>query len=297
MEITVIGLGKMGMSLVKQLNDKEILVKGYDINPVIKETYQHRLFNFAPNIEILFKERKREIVFLVLPAGKITDEIIKQILQLVINGSIIVDFSNSKFKDSMKRHSLSKKHSVRYYDCGISGGVKGARFGACMMMGGEEELDTELEDVLIKLCVPNGFMYHAQPGAGHYLKMVHNGIEYGMMQSIAEGFDLLFTQNKYQFEICDVANLWNHGSIIESFLIQKLYDELKSEVTLEKYKGEVSSSGEALWTIEEAMENEVPVPVIALSLMKRNSTLDKKNYSGKVLSAMRFQFGGHSEFD
>lgn len=295
MEIKVIGLGKMGLSLVKQLNDHNISVQGYDINGEIGKLYQHPEFNFITEFDQLFDASKKEIIFLVLPAGKITDSTFDKILPLIKENSSIIDFSNSQFKDSLRRFDEAKKHDIRYYDCGISGGVEGARYGACMMMGGEGTLDSNLEETLSNLCVPKGFIYHSQPGSGHYLKMVHNGIEYGMMQAIAEGFDLLYTQNKYQFDIANVAKLWNHGSIIESFLMEKLYEELKVEPTLQKFKGEVSSSGEALWTIEEAMANEVPVPVIALSLMKRNSTLDDNQYSGKVLSAMRYQFGGHKE--
>lgn len=209
-------------------------------------------------------------------------------------GDRLVDFSNSNFKDSIRQAELLADKGIQYFDCGLSGGVEGARHGACMMLGGLEYADKDLLALLESICVPSGFQAYQGVGSGHYLKMVHNGIEYGMMQSIAEGLELLKEQGHFDYDLSAVTKNWEHGSIIESALLSNIHEELVRDVQLSDFNHKVHASGEAKWMVEEALEEEVAVPTIALSLMKRNASLRELSYSNQVLSAMRYNFGGHT---
>lgn len=296
MQITIVGLGKMGLSLAKQLNEQGKEINGFDLNPMIAEDYSDKRLNYLKNIDELTNSKTQNVVFLVLPAGEPTKQTINQLTTILNKDDIIIDFSNSFYKESMDNHNRLKEHNIKYYDCGLSGGVAGALNGACMMLGGPEDTDSELLNLLESLCVPDGFNFYPQPGSGHYLKMVHNGIEYGMMQSIAEGLELLNEQKKFDFDLSEVTSNWNYGSIIESALLSNIQEELADDTQLSQFNNKVHASGEAKWMVGEALQEEVPTPVISLSLMKRNASLSDLSFSNQVLSAMRYNFGGHKEY-
>ena len=236
------------------------------------------------------------MVFLLLPAGQPTKETLDQLTGILKSEDIIIDFSNSFYKDSIENYTSLDALGIHYYDCGLSGGVSGALNGACMMLGGPANGDTAVLNILEALCVPGGFNYYAQPGSGHYLKMVHNGIEYGMMQSIAEGLELLNEQSHYDFDLSNVTSNWSYGSIIESALMTNIHEELENDNQLSQFNNKVHASGEAKWMVKEALDEEVPTPVISLALMKRNASLKGVSFSNQVLSAMRYNFGGHKEY-
>ncbi|HBY89979.1 MAG: NADP-dependent phosphogluconate dehydrogenase [Ruoffia tabacinasalis] len=297
MEITIIGLGKMGLSLAKQLNKQGQTINGFDVNPLIADVYMDERLNYLKSISDLksFQETKN-LVFLVLPAGQPTKATIKELSSLLKKDDMIIDFSNSFYKDSIQNFEALADLGIKYYDCGLSGGVEGAMYGACMMLGGPADTDESLLALLESLCVPGGFEFYPQPGSGHYLKMVHNGIEYGMMQAIAEGLELLKEQSQFDFDLSKVTRNWSNGSIIESALLSNIHEELVADVELSQFGHKVHASGEAKWMISEALQEEVPTPVISLSLMQRNASLRDVAFSNQVISAMRYNFGGHKEY-
>lgn len=296
MKITIIGLGKMGLSLAKQLNKQGKHVNGFDLNPKIKESYSDERLHYLASINEITNSESQNVVFLVLPAGEPTKKTIEQLIPVLNKEDILIDFSNSFYKDSINHYIKLNEYSIKYYDCGLSGGVAGALNGACMMLGGPENTDPELLHLLGSLCVPGGFKFYPQSGSGHYLKMVHNGIEYGMMQAIAEGLALLKEQNKFDFDLSEVTSNWSYGSIIESSLLSNICEELTQDTALSQFNNKVHASGEAKWMVGEALQEEVPTPVISLSLMKRNASLSEISFSNQVLSAMRYNFGGHKEY-
>lgn len=297
MEITIIGLGKMGLSLAKQLNKQGQTINGFDVNPLISDIYSDERLNYLSSInDLKAVQDTKNLVFLLLPAGGPTKATIYELSSLLKKDDVIIDFSNSFYKDSIDNFEALRDLGIKYYDCGLSGGVEGAMNGACMMLGGQAETDQALLDLLASLCVPGGFEFYPQPGSGHYLKMVHNGIEYGMMQAIAEGLELLHSQSHYDFDLSRVTNNWRYGSIIESALMDNIHEELTRDEDLAQFNQKVHASGEAKWMVSEALQEEVPTPVISLSLMKRNASLKEVPFSNQVLSAMRFNFGGHKEY-
>lgn len=295
MQITVIGLGKMGLSLAKQMNQQDIKVNGFDLNNHIQNDYKDERMHYIDSLDVLSDNTGQQVVFLLLPAGNATHATIEALKNILNSGDAIIDFSNSYYKDSIKHYDYLNAADIQYYDCGLSGGVEGALNGACMMLGGAKEVDPQLLNLLSGLCVPGGFEYYPEPGSGHYLKMVHNGIEYGMMQAIAEGLELLDTQAHFEFNLDEVTNNWRYGAIISSALLTNIQEELGKDSKLQDFNQKVQASGEAKWMVKEALDEEVPTPVISLSLMKRNASLSDKPFSNKVLSAMRYNFGGHKE--
>lgn len=295
MQITIVGLGKMGLSLAKQLNRQGKMIQGFDLNPNIAQEYANENLFYISDLAELADSPTQNVVFLLLPAGEPTKHTILLLSRLLKTEDIIIDFSNSFYKDSLQNYFLLEPLGIKYFDCGLSGGVSGAMNGACMMLGGPTDTNPEVLSLLASLCVPNGFHFYPQPGSGHYLKMIHNGIEYGMMQAIAEGMELLNEQSKFRFDLGQVATNWSNGSIIESSLLSNIEEELLKDQRLTHFNNKVHASGEAKWMVSEALEEEVPVPVISLSLMKRNASLSEVAFSNQVLSAMRFNFGGHKE--
>ena len=296
MHLTVIGLGKMGLSLAQQLLDQGKSISGFDINQTIAQSIQDERFTFLNELNDLKKIEESKIVLLLLPAGDITHQTIEKLSDILSSQDVIIDFSNSYFKNSIQEYHFLASQGIVYHDCGLSGGVSGARNGACMMLGGAEYAEAAILSLLSDLCVPGGFDAYAGVGSGHYLKMVHNGIEYGMMQAIAEGLALLDGQERFDYDLEKVTANWSSGSIIESALLNHITDELRLDNILSQFSDKVSASGEAKWMVKEALDEEVPVPVTALALMKRNASLASQPFSNKVISAMRYHFGGHREF-
>jgi len=296
MKITVIGLGKMGLALAKQLMKQGQRINGFDLNPLIVDQLETDKCQLLPDLSVLADNADKNVVFSLLPSGEPTKSTMKALKDILKQNDMVIDFSNSFYKDSLANFDLFKEKDIHYYDCGISGGVEGALHGACMMVGGPDPLDQKVDDILASLCVDGGYRFYPEPGSGHYLKMVHNGIEYGMMQSIAEGLHLLKAQSHYKFNLDEVVGNWSKGSIIESALLDNIYDELDRDALLGNFQHKVAASGEAKWMVNEALAEEVPTPIIALSLMNRNASLHEVSFSNQVISAMRYRFGGHKEY-
>ena len=293
MQIGMIGLGKMGLNLMMNLRDHGVDVMGYDVNPVMRQSaIESGLTVYDDLNEFTQAFDDRKIIWVMVPAGKITDSVIHQVSHLCQAGDIIIDGGNSFYQDSLKNAQQLKEMGIHFLDCGTSGGTSGARNGACLMVGGEEAFNV-LKDVLQAISVENGCLYAGKSGSGHYLKMVHNGIEYGMMQAIGEGFEVL-EASEFDFDFEKVARVWNNGSVIRSWLVELVQESFKNDPKLEMITGASDSSGEAQWTVEQALKLKVPTPVISLSLMMRYRSKQNDTFAGKVVSALRNAFGGHS---
>lgn len=295
MEIGLIGLGKMGMNLAANLKDHGHIVKGYDVSEEArKKTKQEGIQTFAALDALLESlQGEKRIVWMMLPSGKPTEDTIQVLMEKLEKGDILIEAGNSNYKDSIRRAEMVKQKGIHYLDVGTSGGLSGARHGACLMIGGEEEAYAYVKTAFMDVAVQDGCLYTGKSGSGHFMKMVHNGIEYGMMQAIGEGFQIM-EESDFDYDLEKVAENWNHGSVIRGWLMEIAQEKFSTSPHLENYRGRVDASGEAKWTIETALEMEVPVPVIALSLMMRNRSKEEDSFSGKVVAALRNGFGGHS---
>lgn len=290
MKVGIIGLGKMGLNLAFNLIDHNHEVIGHDSQSV---NIENNKLQVKTSIKDLVQElpipRK---VWLMVPAGKITGEVIDELTPYLTEGDMIIDGGNSNYKDTVARAESLLEKGIYFFDCGTSGGTDGARNGACTMIGGDADKFTEIEPIFKDLSVDNGYLYTGKSGSGHFLKMVHNGIEYGMMQSIAEGFDIL-NKSDFDYDYEKVAKVWNHGSVIRSWLIELIENAFSKDAKLDDLRGVMNSSGEGKWTVESALDFQVAAPVIALSLMMRYRSQEDDTFSGKVVAALRNEFGGH----
>ncbi len=295
MKIGLIGLGKMGYPLALNLRDKGYEVVAYNRSPEKTENIINEGVEGAFSLgELVEKLEDKKIFWMMLPAGDAIDDMIEQLIPYVSEGDVLIDGGNSHFEDTKIRHSYLKEKGISYIDIGTSGGVEGARNGACMMVGGDFETVSALEKAFADICVTDGYAYVGASGSGHYVKMVHNGIEYGMMQAIGEGFEVL-SESEYDIDFPKVAKLWQNGSVIRGWLMELTEQVfLDHKENLEDIEGVVNASGEGLWTVEEALRLGVPVPVIASSLFARYRSQQKDTFSGKLLAGLRFQFGGHA---
>ena len=228
----------------------------------------------------------------MVPAGEAVDLVISQIKPLLKKGDLIIDGGNSKYTDTISRAKLLSEEGIHYMDVGTSGGTDGARNGACMMIGGDVEDYKELQPVFKAVCVKDGETYLGKSGSGHFVKMIHNGIEYGMMQSIAEGFEIL-NESNFDLDNDKVSKVWSNGSIIESYLMKTANKAFSKNKNLDGIIDEIDSSGEGLWTVEEAIKLKLPAYVITTSLMKRFESKQNERFSNKVVAALRNEFGGH----
>lgn len=295
MDIALIGLGKMGLGIAGNLSQKEgYQLSGMDLNQQVKSEFEKQYGAFYSNIDALFSEKKsRRIVWIMLPAGETTNNMVKECCDKLGLGDIIIDAGNSKYLDSKQNFDYCQTQGIHFLDVGTSGGMEGARNGACMMVGGEELIFKELESLFADLCVENGYLYCGSAGSGHYLKMVHNGIEYGMMQSIGEGFNVLH-HSPYDYQLEEVAKVFNHGSVIRSWLMELTENLFKETADFSAIAGIIPSSGEGKWTVEEALRLNLAIPVITQSLMTRYSSSDNEKINEKVIALLRNQFGGHA---
>ena len=294
MKIGYVGLGKMGANIIQNLRDKGSEVVAYDVLPEALVEAEKMGFETAGTLEELAgKLEGRKVIWLMIPSGKPTEEAISNLIPLLNKNDIIIDGGNSNYKDSMRHAKECKEKEIDFIDLGTSGGQEGARYGACLMAGGDEEPCQYMKEVFESIAVENGYLYAGQSGAGHFMKMVHNGVEYGMMQAIGEGFHIL-KESDFNFDLEKVAANWNAGSVIRGWLMELTQQQFKKHPDLEDIKGIVEANGEAKWTVEAALEEEVPAPVIALSLMVRNNTQIKDNFACKVVAALRNGFGGHA---
>lgn len=294
MKIGVVGLGKMGSNIAHNLLDNHVEAVGYDINDEVRKSVADQGIDVAHSLDALFQSLpERKIIWLMVPCGKATEDSIQGLKEFMQADDILIDAGNSNFHDSIRHAQELKEIGIHFLDVGTSGGVSGARNGACLMVGGDPEAVAFLEPVFKAIAQEDGYLHTGEAGSGHFLKMVHNGIEYGMMEAIAEGFHVLHESN-FDYNLEAVAKNWNHGSVIRSWLMELAEQQFGAHADLADIKGVVDASGEAKWTVESALDFEVPVPVIVLSLMVRNASKQDDNFACKVLSVLRNGFGGHS---
>ncbi len=293
MEVGLIGLGKMGYALALNMQDHGYRVCAYSRSAEKAAALSAEGLQAASDFEdfsSFFSGRK--IIWLMVPAGEAVDHIIGQLTPLLTKGDIIIDGGNSHYRDSLRRAADLQQQGFEFVDAGISGGPEGARRGACMMIGATEDTFRFVEPLFKALCLENGYLRIGENGAGHYVKMVHNGIEYGMMQAIAEGFELL-ESGPYDLDLHALAKLWNNGSVIRGWLIALAAKLFAADPGLERIKGVVGSSGTGLWTVEEALTRKVPLPVITQSLFARYRSEQEESFSAKLIAGLRREFGGH----
>ena len=294
MQIGLIGLGKMGYNLALNFKSKGHQVVAFDVNKSAMEKIAAEDISTAPSIADLTSSLQgRRIVWIMVPAGNIVDVIIGNLKNYLKADDIIIDGGNSHYKDTLARARDLEKLGIHLLDCGTSGGIDGALNGVCVMIGGKKEIYDTCEPIFKSISVPNGYLYCGKSGSGHFTKMVHNGIEYGMMQSIAEGLEVL---HKYDSEVnlAAVSKVWNHGSVVRSWLMELTQHALEKDKNLESIKGIMHSSGEGKWTVETALELGVPTPVITMSLLTRYRSQQDDTFAGKVVAALRNEFGGHA---
>ncbi|MFV0381517.1 MAG: phosphogluconate dehydrogenase (NAD(+)-dependent, decarboxylating) [Breznakia sp.] len=294
MKIGLIGLGKMGLNLGLNFQDHHHEIIGFDVLKEVREEAKKLGINTVDDVDkLLAKLPTRKVLWVMVPSGHATESTIEILIEKLSKNDILIEAGNSNYKDSIRRCEIASKKGIHYLDVGTSGGISGARNGACLMIGGSEEGYAYLESVFCDVALENGYLYAGKSGSGHFLKMVHNGVEYGMMQAIGEGFQLVEESN-FDFDLERVASIWNHGSVIRGWLMELAQSQFVQSPKLSNYKGIVAASGEAKWTVETALEMEVAVPVIALSLMMRNRSQEEDSFSAKVVAALRNGFGGHS---
>ncbi|UCG77829.1 MAG: decarboxylating 6-phosphogluconate dehydrogenase [Nitrospirota bacterium] len=296
MKLAIIGLGKMGMNMAKRLLRNKIEVVAFNRTSRKTEQIEQEGAIGAYSLEeVINKTGSPRIIWLMLPAGKAVDEYIERLADMMSDGDIIIDGGNSFYKDSVRRHDFLYSKGIRFIDAGISGGVWGLEAGYCTMVGGDIKTYKYLEPVFRALAPKHGYMYCGATGAGHYTKMVHNGIEYAMMQSYAEGFEILKSSPyRESLNFADLSRLWNQGSVIRSWLLELLERAFADDDDLSDIEGYVEDSGEGRWTVQEAIDLDVPAEVILMSLFKRFRSRQSAPYSDKVIAALRNQFGGHS---
>ncbi|OFU51888.1 6-phosphogluconate dehydrogenase [Aerococcus sp. HMSC10H05] len=293
MKIGIIGLGKMGANLALNALDHNWDIIGYDASAQARETAkQQEIPTVDSQEDLLDALDQQKIVLLSTPAGKVTNQILQDLASKLQVGDIIIDSGNSKYKDTLLRGEELLDKGIYLLDCGTSGGIDGARNGVNLMIGGDPKAFKIVEPFFSDIACKDGYLYSGPAGSGHYLKMVHNGIEYGMMQAIGEGFSVLEASH-YDFDFAAVSKLWNNGSVIRSWLMALLEESFNEDHQLDNIVAKIDSSGEAKYTVEEALALEVPVPIIAQSLFVRNDSQLPNSFSNKVVSALRSGFGGH----
>ena len=295
MQLALIGLGKMGYNLALNLRSHDHAVVAHDRSTELTAQLAAEAGTQPANslAEVCAALTGRRVIWLMVPAGAIVEGVIEQLTPHLAAGDILIDGGNSNFKDSKRRYSTLKAKGIDFLDCGTSGGMTGALHGACTMIGGEPEVYAYCKPIFDDLSLPGGTLYVGTPGAGHFTKMVHNGIEYGMMQAMAEGFEVL-DKSEYDVDFKAVADLWNHGSVVRSWLMELMSNAFSKDPHLDSIRGVMHSSGEGKWTLETALDLGVPTPVIALSLLMRYRSQQDDTFSGKVVAALRNEFGGHA---
>ncbi|MBV7509118.1 decarboxylating 6-phosphogluconate dehydrogenase [Bacillus sp. sid0103] len=293
MKVGLIGLGKMGLNLGKNLMDHHHDVVAFDVNSkAVEEIKSYGAAGVSSYEELIQSLEKPRILWIMVPHG-VVDSVIGEIRPFLEKGDIVIEAGNSHYKESIRRHNELKELGMSFMDAGTSGGMEGARNGACYMVGGDPEAWEVVEPIFRDTAVENGYLYAGKAGSGHFLKMVHNGIEYGMMAAIGEGFEVL-EKSEFDYDYEKVAKVWNNGSVIRSWLMELTENAFSKDTKLDEIKGIMHSSGEGKWTIEAALDLQAAIPVIAMSLLMRYRSQENDTFTGKVVAALRNEFGGHA---
>ena len=298
MEIAIFGLGKMGANMARRLarNGHKVIVWNRTTSKATQLAQEEtNVIAITEISEIRERLTTPRCVWIMVPAGETTEQVIDTLLDTLDAGDIIVDGGNSNFHDTMRRAQKIKARGLHFVDSGTSGGIWGLKEGYSMMIGGEQEAVEHLRPIFETLApAPDkGWGHVGPPGAGHFVKMVHNGIEYGLMQAYAEGFEILKSRQEFNLDLHQIAEIWRFGSVVRSWLLDLTADALANDQELKNVRGWVADSGEGRWTVLEAIDQDVPAPVITLSLMMRFVSRQGESYAAKVLAIMRNQFGGH----
>jgi len=281
----MIGLGRMGGNMAKRLEEH-----GHDV-----KTFDPQVDSSAGTLEELRDQLDQPRTFwMMVPAGKITEQTFQTLLAVADRDDVIVDGGNSNFRDSQRRYGEANDRGIKFVDAGVSGGVWGLSVGYCLMVGGDADAVSQVEPALLALAPENGYAHVGASGAGHFTKMVHNGIEYGLMQAYAEGFEVM-EKSEFGLDLHEIAGIWRYGSVVRSWLLELLHAAFEKEgPDLEKIRGYVEDSGEGRWTIAEAIAEDVPAPVITAALFARFASRQDESFAAKVNAALRNQFGGHA---
>ena len=298
MELGIIGLGKMGLNICRRLIQGGHSVVVFDSDSEVLKIAQKENISTGNSLEDLVKKlTKPRILWMMVPSGEITHSTILNLSDLLDRGDIIIDGGNSYYKDTQSMADKLSEKGIDFLDVGTSGGIWGLENGYSLMVGGDSVTYSKLVPLFETLAPSKGFGHVGPSGAGHFVKMIHNGIEYGMMQAYAEGFDLLKSKEDYNLDIQSISEIWSHGSVVRSWILELISDLLREDSSLKDVAPFVQDSGEGRWTVQESLDAEVPIPVISSALYARFYSRNKdKSFSAKLLSALRNQFGGHKIF-
>ena len=297
MELGMVGLGRMGANMAERLIRGGHKVSGFDPNADARKALEAKGAACVESLQALVKLLPApRVVWLMVPSGKITDDTVTALLALLAPGDTVIDGGNSNYKDTLRRAEIYAGKNLGYVDTGTSGGVWGLQEGYSMMIGGEENTVEALRPIFATLAPDKdrGWGRVGPVGSGHFTKMIHNGIEYGMMQAYAEGFSILQHKREFSLDLHQIGEIWSYGSVIRSWLLELTTDALGKNPTLQGIAPYVAESGEGRWTVDAAIELDVPAPVITMSLIERLRSRDSESFSDKLLSAMRNEFGGHA---
>ncbi|MGE5072453.1 MAG: phosphogluconate dehydrogenase (NAD(+)-dependent, decarboxylating) [Anaerolineae bacterium] len=297
MELAMIGLGKMGLNMATRLVRDGHRVVGYARSLESMDAARKAGAETGASLdEAVRKLNAPRIVWLMIPAGPPTEETVNLLATILTNGDIVIDGGNSNYKESIRRAALLEAKGIDFVDCGTSGGVWGLAEGYSMMLGGKPEVVEKLRPIFETLAPAKdrGWGYVGPHGAGHFVKMVHNGIEYGMMLAYAEGFDIMRAKSEFNLDLGRISEIWRYGSVVRSWLLDLTARALEADPTLDDIQPWVEDSGEGRWTVAEAIDHNVPAPIITLALQMRFISRDRENFAARLLAAMRNQFGGHA---
>ena len=294
MQLAMIGLGRMGGNMVRRLVQGGHEVIAHDSSADAIKAHVARGVKAAKDLADVARQlAPRRIVWVMVPAGAV-ERTIEQLVPHLAKGDIVIDGGNSNFRDSMRRAEALKQRGIEFVDVGTSGGIWGLTNGYCLMIGASPAAFQHCEPIFRSLAPPEGYAHVGPSGAGHYVKMVHNGIEYGLLQAYAEGYEILHASKDFELRLGQVAKLWNHGSVVRSWLNELAEQAFSRDDQLAAIRGHVEDSGEGRWTVEEAMRLDVPAPVITLSLLARFRSRQEESFGAKVIAALRHEFGGHT---
>jgi 6-phosphogluconate dehydrogenase len=296
MQLAMIGLGRMGGNMTERLLRGGHSVVAYARDQAAVQRYAKLGAVGASSLsDVVSKLKAPRVLWIMVPAGDPTDQVIRELQTMLSEGDIIIDGGNSNFRDTMRRARDLETRGIQFIDSGTSGGIWGLENGYCLMIGGEKRAVLRCEPIFKTLAPPNGCAHVGPSGAGHYVKMVHNGIEYGMLQAYAEGYEILHASRDFpELDLHQIAGLWQHGSVVRSWLNDLAMRAFANDPSLEKIRGWVADSGEGRWTVKEAIDVDVPAPVITLSLLMRFRSRQDDSFGAKVIAALRNEFGGHA---